>query len=60
MKSPFPGSDEAIEQGCKCPVMDNFKGKGIPITTEEGELQVAYWMVADCPLHGLKDKQQEG
>ena len=60
MNKPFPGSDEAIEQGCKCPVMDNFNGRGIPITTEEGELQVAYWMTADCPLHGLKDKQQEG
>lgn len=64
MNKPNPGSDEAIEQGCKCPVMDNRRGRGIPITTPEGELQIAFWMSADCPLHGMpelkKAATQEG
>ena len=36
-----PGSPEAVEKGCKCPVMDN----------EEllGDLK---WVNGDCPLHG--------
>lgn len=28
MKIPNPGTKEAIDQGCKCPVMDNCYGKG--------------------------------
>lgn len=28
MKTPNPGSKEAIEMGCKCPVLDNAHGKG--------------------------------
>ena len=27
-KAPNPGSDDAIEQGCRCPVMDNAHGHG--------------------------------
>ncbi len=38
-----PGSDEAVEQGCTCPVMDNAKGKGLP-----GGM---YWIDSICPLH---------
>lgn len=65
MNIPNPGSNEAIEQGCNCPVLDNLHGKGFPVTTEEGELQIGYWMTEDCPLHGQpefkkEDKQQEG
>jgi hypothetical protein len=55
MKSPFPGSDDAIDQGCLCPVLDNCHGKGFPVTTDEGELQIAYWMNNECPLHGLPE-----
>lgn len=36
-----PGSDEAYEQGCKCPILDN---QNMP----EGKK----WVNADCPLHG--------
>ncbi|KKN60099.1 hypothetical protein LCGC14_0535680 [marine sediment metagenome] len=41
-----PGSDEAIKQGCRCPVMDNQVGVG-------GMFQrpVIY---LDCPVHGDK------
>ena len=36
-----PGSAEAVEKGCKCPVMDNEE------MPEERK-----WVNADCPLHG--------
>jgi hypothetical protein len=39
-----PGSDEALEQGCKCPVLDNNHGRG----RGDGN----YVMNVECPLHG--------
>ena len=27
-KIPNPGSDEALEQGCLCPILDNAHGRG--------------------------------
>jgi hypothetical protein len=36
-----PGSPEAVEKGCKCPVMDNEE------MSEERK-----WVNGDCPLHG--------
>jgi hypothetical protein len=52
--TPNPGSDEAVAAGCTCPVMDNARGRGIPIATDEGELQIAYWINGNCPIHGNK------
>lgn len=43
---PVPGSDEALELGCTCPVMDNHRGAGIVI---DGSVQ--YWYAEDCPIH---------
>ena len=51
--TPNPGSDEAVAAGCTCPVMDNARGRGIPITTDEGGIEIAFWMSGDCPLHGI-------
>ena len=42
-----PGSDEALEHGCRCPVLDNEHGKGV-----NGN----YWINESCPLHGGKDE----
>ena len=39
----IPGSYAAVEQGCKCPVMDNSE---MPDDKK--------WVNADCPLHGRK------
>lgn len=39
--SVVPGSSEAVEKGCKCPVMDNEE------MPEERK-----WVNADCPIHG--------
>jgi len=41
---PNPGSDEAVAQGCACPVMDNCKGQGIGAGL--------FWINQECPLHG--------
>ena len=47
-KKPNPGSPEAVQQGCKCPVMDNHNGRGFHM----GDNGPMFWMVRDCPLHG--------
>lgn len=40
-----PGSNEAIDAGCTCPVLDNSHGKGYL-----GQKDV-YVMTEGCPLH---------
>lgn len=53
MTTPNPGSDEAIEQGCTCPVYDNARGKGIGGNGEKH----GWWITAGCPLHGKKERK---
>jgi hypothetical protein len=56
---PMPGSKEAIEAGCNCPVMDNRHGLGIPmVNPETKEVQFAYWMTADCIIHGVNQNPE--
>lgn len=43
-----PGSDAAIEQGCRCPVLDNSHGRGYM-----GQPAV-FVMVGDCPVHAAE------
>jgi hypothetical protein len=52
MMKPNPGSDEAIRQGCACPVMDNGNGKG----AEDGEY---FWISGDCLVHDLTPLSRE-
>jgi hypothetical protein len=47
-----PGSDEAIEQGCTCPVLDNAHGRGYLGGMRSPEGNPLFVMSADCPLHG--------
>ena len=42
---PNPGSHEAIDEGCTCPVLDNGRGRGY--MGMEGHF-IIQW---DCPLH---------
>jgi hypothetical protein len=42
---PNPGSDEALDKGCTCPVLDNAHGRGYMN-------QVYFWINNNCPLHG--------
>jgi hypothetical protein len=48
---PPPGSPEAVELSCKCPVSDNAHGSGY--------MGVAgvYVYSGDCPLHALKPQE---
>lgn len=54
-KVPNPGSREAIEFGCQCPIMDNHYGAGYSgpfgVSTPENPIFV---MVENCPIHGKK------
>lgn len=43
INKPNPGSKEAEEQGCTCPVIDNHYGKGLP----DGN----FWYTMGCPIH---------
>lgn len=45
---PNPGSNEAREQGCTCPVWDNHKGEGRPLP--DGTHEFIY--NRNCTLHG--------
>lgn len=45
---PAPGSSKAASQGCTCPVLDNYYGKGYG-----GDWTVFGWAInLDCPVHG--------
>lgn len=57
---PNPGSDEAVELGCKCPRMDNCYGKGYRIV--DNQLQFAhpqFVISGDCELHWTLDETEE-
>lgn len=47
MDVPNPGSDEALKQGCSCPVLDNAHGLGYMGVPGH------YVMIAGCPLHSM-------
>lgn len=51
-----PGSDEAVRAGCKCPVMDNRRGRGL-YTDDSGRVQ--FVVSEECPLHGAKGVQPD-
>ena len=54
--TPNPGSDEAIEQGCLCPVLDNNHGLGV--STSDG--QNLFWQSCSCPVHVFNvDKNED-
>jgi hypothetical protein len=50
-----PGSQEAIEAGCRCPVLDNAHGEGAYVD-KDGVAQ--FWINGDCPLHGLNNASE--
>ena len=57
MSNPTPGSHEAVEAGCTCPVMDNRYGQGVPVSPSANSLlalprAVSFWYSTGCPLHG--------
>jgi hypothetical protein len=52
-----PGSTEALQLGCKCPVMDNQYGEGSGYYSDDGT--PAFWNNAECPLHGIKELKDD-
>lgn len=50
---PNPGSNEAIEMGCTCPVIDNGRGRG----SMYGENIFIY--TAGCPVHCPEDEDND-
>jgi hypothetical protein len=51
-KTPNPGSDEALDLGCLCPVMDNNHGQG----SDWGYNK--FWISESCPLHVKEEKKE--
>jgi hypothetical protein len=43
---PNPGSDEAVDLGCSCPIMDNSYGEGYM------EMEGVFVYNVGCSLHG--------
>jgi len=50
MEKENPGSEEAVKNGCTCPVLDNAHGKG--------GYRGGYFIFANCPLHGTPNNQE--
>lgn len=48
-----PGSEEAIAEGCTCPVMDNSNGKGWMGGVKNEDGNTLFVMIEDCTLHGF-------
>jgi hypothetical protein len=44
--TPNPGSDAAIDAGCRCPVLDNGHGRGYM------GIAGLFVYVQSCPVHG--------
>lgn len=51
-KTPNPGSNEALDLGCTCPVLDNHHGRGCGIKDLDGN--VMFWYTNGCPVHRPK------
>ena len=51
-KSYNPGSYEAIEEGCTCPVLDNNHGRGYM------GMEDVFVYNADCPMHGPEAEER--
>lgn len=52
---PNPGSDEALNLGCICPVLDNCHGRGLG---DNGEKHGWVYRM-DCPVHVFKKEEYE-
>ncbi len=50
--TPKPGSKEATELGCTCPVIDNGHGKGYMGGVKDKDGNVMFVINASCPIHG--------
>ena len=51
-KNGNPGSKEAVDKGCTCPIMDNGAGRGY--MGQVGK----FWITYGCPLHTDKEAEE--
>lgn len=59
MSVPNPGSREAIEQGCTCPVLDNAHGGGAyGGAAKDRDGKLLFWTSQDCPLHAPRVSEE--
>lgn len=49
---PNPGSDEAVELGCRCPQLDNCRGR-MPPHPPNG-----WWLSFECTVHAVSAREQ--
>ena len=54
MKEPNPGSDEALDLGCICPVLDNGHGKGSMYGKD------VFIYTVGCPVHKMLKGDEDG
>jgi hypothetical protein len=47
--TPNPGSDEALDLGCLCAILDNNHGKYPPWPPD------GWWITASCPVHAKEN-----
>lgn len=50
-KIPNPGSDEAVLDGCSCPILDNARGQGARTLDKDWDTGGQFWIRDGCPLH---------
>jgi len=50
-----PGSKEATDKGCTCPVLDNHHGRGV----SQGGKEPLFWKNEHCPLHGVEAEMEK-
>jgi hypothetical protein len=46
-----PGSDEARDKGCTCPVLDNGHGRSAPWPPD------GWWITQGCPQHDVQEEE---
>ena len=49
--TPNPGSQEALDAGCTCAVLDNNHGKYAPYPPLAGETEGGWWITGGYPVH---------
>lgn len=54
--TPNPGSEEARNKGCLCPVLDNNHGKWPPWAADDEHPEGSWWINAGCPLHDWSNR----
>lgn len=52
LKVPYPGSDEAFDNGCKCSILNNFHGSG----QIQPDGTFIYRVSAVCKMHGVSSE----